>query len=96
MSDGSVVTYNGPSRVNIGEKFAVTFTVRNSNNTPGTGTFLVSFGNSNTGGAKTSSGTLDGSGRLVLNMQGNSLPGNYPFVVNYKGLQGQVTIVRVG
>lgn len=96
MSDGSVVTYNGPSRVNIGEKFAVTFTVRNANNTPGTGTFLVSFGNSSTGGAKTSSGTLDGSGRLVLNMNGNSLPGNYPFVVNYKGLQGQVTIVRVG
>jgi hypothetical protein len=96
MSDGSVVTYTGPSRVNIGEKFAVTFTVRNANNTPGTGTFLVSFGNSSTGGAKTSSGTLDGSGRLVVNMQGNSLPGNYPFVVNYKGLQGQVTIVRVG
>lgn len=96
LSDGSVVTYIGPSRVNIGEKFAVTFTVRNANNTPGTGTFLVSFGNSSTGGAKTSSGTLDGSGRLVVNMQGNSLPGNYPFVVNYKGLQGQVTIVRVG
>jgi hypothetical protein len=96
MSDGSVVTYNGPSRVNIGEKFSVTFTVRNANNTPGTGTFLVSFGNGSTGGAKTSSGTLDGSGRLVVNMQGNSLPGNYPFVINYKGLQGQVTIVRVG
>jgi hypothetical protein len=96
LSDGSVVTYNGPSRVNIGEKFAVTFTVRNANNTPGTGTFLVSFGNSSTGGSKTSSGTLDGSGRLVVNMQGNSLPGNYPFVANYKGLQGQVTIVRVG
>jgi len=96
MSDGSVVTYNGPSRVNIGEKFAVMFTVRNANNTPGTGTFLVSFGNSNTGGSKTSSGTLDGSGRLVVNMQGNALPGNYPFVVNYKGLLGQVTIVRVG
>jgi hypothetical protein len=96
MSDGSVVTYNGPARVNIGEKFSVTFTIRNANNTPGTGTFLVSFGNSTTGGAKTSSGTLDGSGRLVVNMNGNSLPGNYPFVVNYKGLQGQVTIVRVG
>jgi hypothetical protein len=96
LSDGSVVTYNGPARVNIGEKFAVMFTVRNANNTPGTGTFLVSFGNSNTGGSKTSSGTLDGSGRLVVNMQGNALPGNYPFVVNYKGLQGQVTIVRVG
>jgi hypothetical protein len=96
LSDGSVVTYNGPSRVNIGEKFAVSFTVRNANNTPGTGTFLFSFGNSNTGGAKTSSGTLDGGGRIVVNMQGNALPGNYPFVVNYKGLQGQVTIVRVG
>lgn len=96
LSDGSVVTYSGPSRVNIGEKFAVTFTVRNANNTPGTGTFLVSFGNASTGGAKTSSGTLDGGGRLVVNIAGATLPGNYPFVVNYKGLQGQVMIVRVG
>jgi hypothetical protein len=96
MSDGSVVTYNGPSRVNIGERFAVTFTVRNANNTPGSGTFLVSFGNASTGGAKTSSGTLDGSGRLVLNMAGATLPGNYPFTVNYKGQQGQITILRVG
>jgi hypothetical protein len=96
LSDGSVVTYNGPSRVNIGERFTVTFTVRNANNTPGSGTFLVSFGNASTGGAKTSSGTLDGGGRFALNMAGASLPGNYPFVVNYKGLQGQVTILRVG
>lgn len=96
LSDGSVVTYNGPSRVNIGERFAVTFIVRNANNTPGTGTFLVSFGNSSTGGAKASSGTLDGSGHLVVYMPGNALPGNYPFIVNYKGLEGQVTVVRVG
>jgi hypothetical protein len=96
LSDGSVVTYNGPSRVNIGQGFAVTFTVRNANNTPGTGTFLVSFGNASTGGAKTSSGTLDGGGRFVVNMAGASLPGNYPFTVNYKGQQAQVTILRVG
>ncbi len=96
LADGSVVTYSGPSRVNIGSPFTVTFTVRNGNNTPGTGTFLVSFGNSSTGGSKTSSGTLDPNGRLVLNMPSAALPGNYPFVVNYKGLQGQVAILRVG
>jgi hypothetical protein len=96
LGDGSVVTYNGPSRVNIGDRFAVTFTVRNANNTPGTGTFLVSFGNASTGGSKTSSGTLDGSGRLVMNVNPASLPGNYPFVVNYKGQQSQITILRVG
>lgn len=96
LSDGSVVTYNGPSRVNIGVPFSVSFTVRTTGNAPGTGTFLVSFGNASTGGAKTSSGTLDTSGRLVMNMNGVSLPGNYPFVVNFKGLQGQVTILRVG
>jgi hypothetical protein len=96
LSDGSVVTYSGPARVNIGVPFAVTFTVRNANNTPGTGTFLVSFGNASTGGAKTSSGTLDPGGRMVLNIGGASLPGNYPFVVNYKGLNGQVAILRVG
>lgn len=96
LGDGSVVTYSGPSRVNIGQPFTVTFTVRNSNNTPGTGTFLVSFGNSSTGGSKTSSGTLDPNGRLTMNMASAALPGNYPFVVNYKGLQGQVAILRVG
>ena len=96
LGDGSVVTYSGPSRVNIGVPFAVTFTVRNSNNTPGTGTFLVSFGNASTGGSKTSSGTLDPGGRLVMNMPGASLPGNYPFTVNYKGQQGQVAILRIG
>jgi len=96
FADGSLVTYSGPSRVNIGERFAVTFTVRNANNTPGTGTLLVSFGNASTGGSKTSSGTLNGSGQLVMNMAGYSLPGNYPFVVNYKGQQGQVAIVRIG
>jgi hypothetical protein len=56
----------------------------------------VSFGNASTGGSKTSSGTLDPNGRLVMNIPGPSLPGNYPFVVNYKGQQGQVAIVRVG
>jgi hypothetical protein len=96
LSDGSVVTYNGPSRMDIGVPFAVTFTVRNGNNTPGTGTFLVSVGNPSTGGSKASSGTLDASGHLIVRMGGLALPGNYPFVVNYKGLQGQVTILRVG
>ena len=96
MADGSVVTYSGPARVNIGVPFTVTFTVRNANNTPGTGTFLVSFGNASTGGSKTSSGTLSGSGQLVMNFGAASLPGNYPFTVNYKGQQGQVAILRVG
>jgi uncharacterized protein YfaS (alpha-2-macroglobulin family) len=96
LADGSVVTYSGPARVNIGAPFTVTFTVRNANNTPGTGTFLVSFGNSSTGGSKTSSGTLDPNGRLTMNMPSAALPGNYPFVVNYKGQQGQVAILRVG
>ncbi|MGH2490628.1 MAG: hypothetical protein ACRDF9_03890 [Candidatus Limnocylindria bacterium] len=96
LADGSVVTYSGPARVNIGAQFTVTFTVRNANNTPGTGTLLVSFGNSSTGGSKTSSGTLNPNGQFTLNMPGASLPGNYPFVVNYKGQQGQVAILRVG
>ena len=96
LADGSVVTYSGPARVNIGSPFVVTFTVRNANNTPGAGTFLVSFGNQSTGGSKTSSGTLDANGRLTLSYPGPSLPGNYPFVVNYKGQQGQVAILRVG
>lgn len=96
LADGSVVTYSGPARVNIGVPFTVTFTVRNANNTPGTGTLLVSFGNASTGGSKTSSGTLNGSGQLVMNYAGASLPGNYPFTVNYKGQQGQVAILRVG
>ncbi len=96
LADGSVVTYSGPARVNIGVPFTVTFTVRNANNTPGSGTFLVSFGNASTGGSKTSSGTLDPNGRLVMNMAGVPLPGNYPFTVNYKGQQGQVAILRVG
>jgi hypothetical protein len=96
LADGSVVSYSGPARVNIGVPFTVTFTVRNGNNTPGTGTFLVSFGNASTGGSKTSSGTLDPSGRITMNMPSAALPGNYPFVVNYKGQQGQVAILRVG
>ena len=96
LADGSVATYSGPARVNIGVPYTVTFTVRNANNTPGTGTFLVSFGNASTGGSKTSSGTLDPNGRITMNMGGAALPGNYPFVVNYKGLQGQVAILRVG
>jgi hypothetical protein len=96
LSDGSVVTYSGPARVDIGVPFTVTFTVRNANNTPGTGTFLVSFGNASTGGSKTSSGTLNGSGQLVMSYGGASLPGNYPFTVNYKGQQGQVAILRIG
>ena len=96
LADGSAVTYSGPARVNIGVPFTVTFTVRNANNTPGSGTFLVSFGNASTGGSKTSSGTLDPNGRITMNMGGAGLPGNYPFVVNYKGLQGQVAILRVG
>jgi hypothetical protein len=96
LADGSVVTYSGPARVNIGVPFTVTFTVRNANNTPGSGTFLVSFGNASTGGSKTSSGTLDPNGRITMNMPSAALPGNYPFIVNYKGLQGQVAILRVG
>jgi len=96
LADGSVVTYSGPARVNIGSGFTVTFTVRNKNNTAGTGTFLVSFGNASTGGAKTSSGTLNGSGQLVMNFGGASLPGDYPFTINYKGQQGVVATLRVG
>ncbi|MEX2046809.1 MAG: hypothetical protein WEE03_06575 [Chloroflexota bacterium] len=96
LADGSLVTYIGPSRVNIGQPFTVSFTVRNANDTPGTGTLLVSFGDASTGGSRTTSGTLDPSGRLVMNMAGASLPGNYPFVVTYKGYEGQVAVLRVG
>ena len=32
----------------------------------------------------------------VMNFAGASLPGNYPFTVNYKGQQGVVAILRVG
>jgi hypothetical protein len=96
LADGSVVTYSGPARVNIAQPFAVTFTIRNANNTPGSGTFFVSFGNASTGGSKTSSGTLDPNGRIVMQISSAALPGNYPLVVNYKGQQGQVAIVRVG
>ncbi|MEP6693436.1 MAG: hypothetical protein ABJB39_02200 [Chloroflexota bacterium] len=96
LADGSVVTYSGPARVNIGAPFTVTFSVRNANNTAGTGTFLVSFGNASTGGSKTTSGTLNGSGQLVMNYAGASVPGNYPFTINYKGQQGQVAILRIG
>ena len=96
LGDGSVVAYSGPARVNIGVPFTVTFTVRNANNTPGTGTLHVSYGNASTGGSKASSGTLDPGGRFTMSVPGAALPGNYPFVVNYKGLQGQVAIIRVG
>jgi len=96
LADGSVVTYSGPARVNIGTPFTVTFTVRNANNTPGAGTLLVSIGNASTGGSKASSGTLNASGQLVMYLAGYPLPGNYPFVVNYKSQLGQVAILRVG
>jgi hypothetical protein len=96
LADGGIITYSGPARVNIGAQFTVTFTVRNANNTSGAGTLLVSIGNASTGGSKTSSGTLNASGQLVMNLAGYSLPGNYPFVVNYKGQQGQVAILRIG
>ena len=96
LGDGSVVTYSGPSRVNIAQPFAVTFTVKNGNSTPGTGTFFVSFGNASTGGSKTFSGTLDPNGRVVMQISSAALPGNYPLVVNYKGQQGQIAVVRVG
>jgi len=96
LSDGSIVTYSGPTRINIGSGFTVTISVRNANNTPGTGTLLVTFGDQSTGGSKASSGTLSPTGQLTFNMQAARLPGNYPFVVNYKGQQAQIAIIRVG
>jgi hypothetical protein len=96
LSDGSVVAYSGPARMDIGVPFAVTFIVRNSDNTPGVGTLLMSFGDATTGGSSASSGTLDPNGVLVVHMPGTPRPGNFPIVVNYKGHQGQVAILRVG
>jgi hypothetical protein len=96
LADGSVVTYDGPARMDIGVPFAVTFSVRTAGNGPGTGTFLLSIGNTTTGGQRSSSGTLDPGGRIVVQMNGFELPGNYPFVVNYQGHQGQISILRVG
>src|SRR2546430_16354444 len=75
FADGSVVSFSGPARVNIGSQFSVTFTVRNANNTPGTGTLLVSFGNASTGGFKTSSGTLNWEGPPSMKIAGHLLPG---------------------
>ncbi len=95
LADGSVVTYAGPARVNIGESASMTFMVR-TGGAAGTGTLLVSYGNSSTGGSKTSSGTLDQFGRITFTMPGAPIPGNYPIVVNYKGQQTQIAILRVG
>jgi hypothetical protein len=94
LPDGSVVTYSGPTRLDIGSAFTMTFTVR-TGNVPGTGTLLVSFGNASTGGSKATSGTLVG-GQFTVQMAGQPLPGNYPVVVNFKGYQGTVATIRIG
>ncbi|HEY7624963.1 MAG TPA: hypothetical protein VIA63_08065 [Candidatus Limnocylindria bacterium] len=96
LPDGTVVTYTGPTTAARNATLAASFAVVRGNGRVGTGSFGVFLNDPNTvANRRAATGTLDGNGRIVLQVPTNVLAGTYQLLFSYGGQTEQITQVTI-
>jgi hypothetical protein len=96
LSNGTVVTYTGPVTAVRNSTLPASFAVVLANGRPGTGAFGVFLNDpSSVANRRAVNGTLDGSGRIVLQVPTNVQPAVYQLLFSYGGETAQITTVAV-
>jgi hypothetical protein len=96
LKNGTVVTYTGPVTAARNSTLPASFTVTLANGRPGAGSFGVFLNDPVTvSNRRAVNGTLDGNGRILLQVPTNVQPGVYQLLFSYGGETAQITTVAV-
>jgi hypothetical protein len=96
LKNGIVVTYTGPVTATRNATLPASFAVSLANGRAGTGSFGVFLNDPVTvSNRRAVNGTLDGNGRILLQIPTNVQPGVYQLLFSYGGETAQITTVAV-
>lgn len=96
LKNGTVVTYTGPVTAARNSTLPASFSVSLANGRVGTGAFGVFLNDPVTvANRRAVNGTLDGNGRILLQIPTNVQPGVYQLLFSYGGETAQITTVAV-
>jgi hypothetical protein len=96
LKNGTVVTYTGPVTAARNATLPASFTVTLANGRAGAGSFGIFLNDPVTvSNRRAVNGTLDGNGRILLQIPTNVQPGIYQLLFSYGGETAQITTVAV-
>ena len=96
LKNGTVVTYTGPVTAVRNSTLPASFAVVLANGRAGTGAFGIFLNDPVTvSNRRAVNGTLDGNGRILLQIPTNVQPGVYQLLFSYSGETAQITTVSV-
>jgi len=96
LKNGTVVTYTGPVTAVRNSTLPASFTVTLANGRAGAGSFGVFLNDPVTvSNRRAVNGTLDGNGRILLQIPTNVQPGVYQLLFSFGGETAQITTVAV-
>jgi hypothetical protein len=96
LKNGTVVTYTGPVTAARNATLPASFAVVLANGRPAAGAFAVFLNDpSSAANRRAMNGTLDGNGRIVLQIPTNVLAGTYQLLFSYGGETAQIATVTV-
>ena len=96
LKNGTVVTYTGPVTAVRNSTLPASFSVALANGRSGTGAFGIFLNDPVTvSNRRAVNGTLDGNGRILLQIPTNVQPGVYQLLFSYSGETAQITTVSV-
>src|SRR5206468_11454343 len=96
LKNGTVVTYTGPVTAVRNSTLPASFAVSLANGRAATGAFGVFLNDpSSVANRRAVNGSLDGNGRILLQVPTNVQPGVYQLLFSYGGETAQITTVAV-
>jgi hypothetical protein len=96
LKNGTVVTYTGPVTATRNATLPASFAVSLANGRPAAGAFGIFLNDPVTvSNRRAVNGTLDGNGRILLQIPTNVQPGVYQLLFSYGGETAQITTVSV-
>ncbi|HYU82345.1 MAG TPA: hypothetical protein VFA31_06360 [Candidatus Polarisedimenticolia bacterium] len=96
LKNGTVVTYTGPVTAARNSTLPASFTVTLANGRAAAGSFGIFLNDPVTvSNRRAVNGTLDGNGRILLQVPTNVQPGVYQLLFSYGGETAQITTVAV-
>jgi hypothetical protein len=96
LNNGTVVTYTGPVTAARNATLPASFAVVLANGRAASGSFGVFLNDpSSAANRRAVNGTLDGSGRILLQIPTNVQPGVYQLLFSYGGETAQITTVAI-
>jgi hypothetical protein len=96
LKNGTVVTYTGPVTATRNATLPASFSVTLANGRAGFGAFGIFLNDPVTvSNRRAVNGTLDGNGRILLQIPTNVQPGVYQLLFSYGGETAQITTVAV-